>query len=108
MPKSKHRKDRKPMRDYGPLVPIWTNDDLVHEPALPRPHVQSDELAGIQMITIWDHARPSHITYALYEAALREVEGPDPDPGDTLDDLRVKLTRAAADQAIEAVKAGHP
>lgn len=108
MPKSKHRKNRKPMRNYGPLVAIWTNDDLAHQPALPHPHVQSDELAGLRMITIWDHERPSHITYGLYAAALRELDGPEPAAEDTLEDLRRKLTCAAADQAIAGAKSAHP
>jgi hypothetical protein len=107
MPKPKHRKNRKPMRDYGPLQVIWTNDDLTHAPAMKHPHVQADELAGIRMLTIWDHAKPSYITIGLYAAALRELGG-EPDPADTLDDLRAKLTRAAADQALEAVKQDHP
>jgi len=107
MPKSKHRKGRKPMRDYGPLHPIWTNDDLTHAPALPRPHVQSDELAGIRMLTIWDYAKPSYITIGLYAAALREL-GHEPGPDETLDQLRARLTRVAADQAIDGVKSAHP
>lgn len=107
MPKSKHRKGRKPMRDYGPLRVIWTNDDLTHAPAMDTPHVQADELAGIKMLTIWDYDRPSYITIGLYAAALRELDVY-ADPGDTLDELRAKLTRVAANQAIQAVKTDHP
>lgn len=102
MPKSKHRKNRKP---YQPpkLKVIWTNDDWAHEPALNEPHVQSDELAGIRMVTVWDYEKPGAITYGLLGAALTEF-GEEPHKDDTLDDLRRKLTLAAANAAILAAR----
>lgn len=104
MPKSKHRKNRKPYKSPK-LVVIWTNDDWEHEPALNGPHVQSDELAGVRMVTVWDYEKPGAITYGLLGAALEEFGGT-PEADDTLEDLRRKLTEAAADAAIAAVRAG--
>lgn len=103
MPKPKHRKNRKQYRKPE-LVVIWTNDDWEHpQPALNEPHVQADELAGVPLVTVWDLDRPGLITYGLLGAALEHFGGT-PDKDDTLDDLRMKLTQAAADAAIAAAR----
>jgi hypothetical protein len=102
MPKTKHRKNRKPYK-MPQLVVIWTNDDWEHSPAMNVPHVQADELAGVPMVTVWDYEKPGMITYGLLGAALEEF-GVTPSKEDTLDDLRRKLTLAAADSAISAAR----
>lgn len=103
MPKPKHRKNRKPYKKPE-LVVIWTNDDWEHPvSAINEPHVQADELAGVPLVTVWDLKKPGLITYGLLGAALQHFGGT-PGEDDTLDDLRMKLTRAAADTAIEAAR----
>lgn len=106
MPVSKKRKNAGPYQSQMELVAIWSNDDLA-TPTLDIPHVQADELAGCRLVTVWDYRRPGPVTLGLLAAAASEF-GVTAEPSDTIETLRAKLTRAAADEAIEAAKSTRP